>query len=184
VTEQDRETIVYAGIWPGGDVRPERPLTGTEADILLAYLEWHRQTFELKCSDIDPSRLSERSVAPSTMSLHGLIRHLAAVERWWFRIQWAGQDVAMLYYSDDDPEQDFDDLSGDPREALAVWRAECDGSRRIVAEAPSLEATGTHAATGKPVSLRRVVVHMLAEYAQHNGHADLLREALDGRRGQ
>ncbi len=116
------------------------------------------------------------------MSLHGLTRHLAAVERWWFRIQWVGEDVSMLYYSDDDPEQDVDDLSGDPREALAVWGAECDRSRRIVAEAPSLEATVTHA--GEPVSLRGVVVHVLAEYAQHNGPADLLREALDGRRGQ
>lgn len=182
--EQDRKAIVYSGVWRGGDVRPERPLAGTEAEIVLAYLEWHRQTFELKCSDIDPARLSERSVAPSTLSLHGLARHLAAVERWWFRIQWAGEDVPMLYYSDDDPEQDFDDLSGDPLEALEVWRAECERSRQIVDEAGSLEATGTHAATGTPLSLRRVVVHMLAEYAQHNGHADLLREALDGRRGQ
>lgn len=128
--EQDRKAIVYSGVWRGGDVRPERPLAGTEAEIVLAYLEWHRQTFELKCSDIDPARLSERSVAPSTLSLHGLARHLAAVERWWFRIQWAGEDVPMLYYSDDDPEQDFDDLSGDPLEALEVWLPSVNGPGR------------------------------------------------------
>jgi hypothetical protein len=90
----------------------------------------------------------------------------------------------MLYYSGDGPEQDFDDLSGDPIQALAVWREECARSRQTVDEAHSLEATGTDEATGMPVSLRRVLVHVLAEYAQHNGHADLLREALDGRRGQ
>jgi hypothetical protein len=159
------------------------PLVGDEREILTAYLDWHRQTFELKCAGVPPERLSERDVPPSGLSLHGLARHLAGVERWWFRTQFVGEDVPMLYYSDDDPNQDFDDLDGDVAEALAVWRAECERSREIVANAASLDETGTHAATGNPVSLRRVMVHLIAEYARHNGHADLLRERIDGATG-
>jgi hypothetical protein len=156
---------------------------GDDREILTAYLDWHRQTFELKCAGVPPARLSERGVPPSGLSLHGLVRHLAGVERWWFRVQFAGEDVPLLYYSDDDPDQDFDDLDGDVAEALAVWRAECDRSRQIVADASSLDQTGTHKATGNPVSLRRVLVQLIAEYARHNGHADLLRERIDGATG-
>jgi uncharacterized damage-inducible protein DinB len=156
---------------------------GDDREILTAYLDWHRQTFELKCAGVPPARLSERGVPPSGLSLHGLVRHLAGVERWWFRVQFAGEDVPLLYYSDDDPDQDFDDLDGDVAEALAVWRAECDRSRQIVADASSLDQTGTHKATGNPVSLRRILVHLIAEYARHNGHADLLRERIDGATG-
>jgi hypothetical protein len=128
-------------------------------------------------------RLSDKGVPPSDLSLHGLLRHLAGVERWWFRIQFAGEDVPMLNYSDDDPDQDFERLDGDPIEALAVWRAECDRSREIVANTPSLDATGIQFRTRQPISLRRIIVHMLAEYARHNGHADLLRERIDGATG-
>ncbi|MFD7664734.1 DinB family protein [Streptomyces sp. NPDC059788] len=174
----------YAPTWPGdGAARRSPPLVGDEREILTGYLEWHRATFELKCSGVPAERLSERTVPPSGMSLHGLIRHLAAVERWWFHIQFAGERPPMLHYSDDDPDQDFGDLSGDPAEALAVWREQCEHSRRIVAAAPSMDATGIHAASGDPVSLRRVLVHLIAEYARHNGHADLLRERTDGATG-
>jgi len=172
----------YARPW-AGDRRATSPLVGDDREILTAYLDWHRQTFELKCAGVPPARLSERGVPPSGLSLHGLVRHLAGVERWWFRVQFAGEDVPLLYYSDDDPDQDFDDLDGDVAEALAVWRAECDRSRQIVADASSLDQTGTHKATGNPVSLRRILVHLIAEYARHNGHADLLRERIDGATG-
>ncbi|WP_185836600.1 DinB family protein [Streptomyces sp. WAC 06783] len=176
--------VHYAPTWAAdGDTRRRPPLVGDEREILTSYLEWHRATFELKCSGLPADRLSERSVPPSGMSLHGLIRHLAGVERWWFHIQFAGEKVPMLHYSDEDPGQDFDDLSGDPAQALALWREQCEHSRGIVAAAPSLDATGIHAASGDPVSLRRVLVHLIAEYAQHNGHADLLRERIDGATG-
>jgi Protein of unknown function (DUF664) len=102
----------------------------------------------------------------------------------WFRIQFAGEDVPLLYYSDDDPDQDFDRLDGDVSEAFAVWRSECERSRDIVAATSSLEQTGTLKSNGQPVSLRRVLVHMIAEYARHNGRADLLRERIDGATGQ
>ena len=147
---------------------------------MSSFLDWHRATFELKCTGIPPERLSEQAIPPSSLSLHGLARHLAGVERWWFRIQFAGEDVPMLYYSDDDPGQDFDDLDGDVEEAFEAWRAECRRSREIVAAAASLEETGIRRRTGEPFSLRWLMVHLIAEYARHNGHADLLRERIDG----
>ena len=119
----------------------------------------------------------------STLTLHGLLRHLAGAERWWFALQFAGQDLPQLYYTDDDPDQDFDALDGDPAEALAVWRAECARSREIVAAASSLDETGIQRSSGRPIALRRIIVHTIAEYARHNGHADLLRETIDGATG-
>ena len=172
----------YAQPW-AADTRDQRPLTGDERAILTAVLDWHRQTFELKCSGVPPGRLSEKNIPPSGLSLHGLVRHLAAVERWWFRQQFAGEDVPNLYYSDDDPNQDFDSLDGDPAEAFAVWHDECDRARQIVAQAPSLDQTGTRRSDGQPISLRRIMVDMISEYARHDGHADLLRERIDGATG-
>ncbi|HEX4723069.1 MAG TPA: DinB family protein [Pseudonocardiaceae bacterium] len=162
------------------DPRPAQPLVGDEREILTSYLDWQRQTFELKCAGVPPERLSDRQIPPSTMTLHGLLRHLSGVERWWFRIQFTGEEVPLLYYTDEDPAQDFESLDGDVAEAFEVWRAECARSREIVAAAETLDATGTHMASGNPVSLRRIMVHMIGEYARHNGHADLLRERTDG----
>jgi Protein of unknown function (DUF664) len=184
VTEPAQEVPAenYSPVW-ADDTRSPLPLVGDERETLTAYLDWHRKTLELKCSGVPPERLSERSVPPSGLSLHGIIRHLAGAERWWFRIQFAGEDVPLIYYSDDDPDQDFEGLDADVAEDLAVWRAECDRSRQILARAGSLDETGIQRSSGKPISLRRVLVHMIAEYARHNGHADLLRERLDGATG-
>ncbi|MDQ6855491.1 MAG: DinB family protein, partial [Candidatus Dormibacteraeota bacterium] len=118
----------YAQAW-AADVRSEPPLVGDERETLTAFLDWHRATFELKCSGVPAQRLSDRDVPPSRLSLHGLLRHLAAVERWWFRQQFAGEDIAHLYYSDEDPDQDFEALDGDVAEALAAWRTECERAR-------------------------------------------------------
>ena len=172
----------FSPMW-AADARAAPPMVGDERDTLVAFLEWHRETFALKCAGIPPERLSEKGVPPSGLSLHGLIRHLAGVERWWFRIQFAEEDVPLLYYSDDDPDQDFETLDGDVEEALAVWRAECARSRAIVAATPSLDRTGRRANSAEPFSLRFALVHLLAEYARHNGHADLLRERIDGGTG-
>ncbi|MFC4530960.1 DinB family protein [Sphaerisporangium dianthi] len=168
--------------WPD-DPRTDPPSVAGERELLTSYLDWHRQTFELKCSGVPAERLSDKCIPPSELSLHGLLRHLSGVERWWFRLQFAGEDLPLLYYSDDDPNQDFDSLDGDVNEAFAVWRAECDHSRRIVESAASLDATGTRFSTGEPISLRRILVSTIAEYARHNGHADLLRERIDGATG-
>ena len=171
--------MTFSLVWEG-DNRVAPPAVGGEREILPRFLDWHRDTIELKCAGLPPERLAEQSVPPSTMSLHGLLRHLAGVERWWFRIQFAGEQVPMLYYSDDDPDQDFESLDGDVDEAFAVWRSECASAREIVARTPSLDQTGITARTGEPISLRVVLVKMIAEYARHNGHADLLRERIDG----
>jgi len=98
---------------------------GDEREVLVGLLEFRRRTFELKCAGLSQEQLSQRAVEPSTLTLHGLARHLAGVERWWFRMQFAGEtDLQMLYYSDDWPEQDFEDLAGDAQEALHAWRSE------------------------------------------------------------
>lgn len=171
----------YAPVW-AGDTRAALPRTGSEREILTAALDWQRETFALKCAGMPAERLSEKGVPPSGLSLHGLLRHLAGAERWWFRMQFAGEDVPHLYYSDEDPDQDFETLDGDPAEAFAVWRAECERSRAVVAAA-GLDETGTQLSSGEPIALRRILVHMLVEYARHNGHADLLRERIDGATG-
>jgi len=155
------------------------PRDGDELEMLKAYLDHYRETFELKCAGVAPDRLSERTSPPSRMSLHGLARHLAGVERWWFAINFAGIDLPMLYYSDDDPDQDFESLDSDPLEALEVWRAECERSRGIVDDAPDLDAKGAIARNGS-YTLRWLMLRMIAEYAQHAGHADFLREGIDG----
>ena len=172
----------YSPRW-NNDTRQAPPDTGGERETLSAVLDWQRATFELKCAGLPPEQLSERAVPPSSLSLHGLVRHLAGAERWWFRIQFAGEDVPMLYYSDDDPDQDFDSLDGDTGEAFAVWRTECGHSRQVTAAAATLDETGIRKRTGEPISLRRIMVDMIAEYARHNGHADLLRERIDGTTG-
>ncbi|MCP2169083.1 DinB family protein [Goodfellowiella coeruleoviolacea] len=177
----------YPAVW-GSDIgaadpRVAAPRVAGERETLAAFLDWHRRTLELKCAGLTAEQLSDRAVPPSALSLRGLVRHLSGVERWWFRMQFAGEQVPMLYYSDDDPDQDFDRLDGDFAEEVAVWRAECQRSREIVAEATSLDDTATGFATGGPISLRWVMLHVLADYARHNGHADLLRERIDGRTG-
>ncbi len=171
----------YAQTWTDDD-RDAPPLLADERETLTAFLDWHRRTFELKCSGLTATQLSTRAARPSDLSLHGLIRHLAGVERWWFRIQFSGEEVPLLYYSDDDPNQDFDTLDGDPAVALDVWRAECAASRAIAARS-SLDDTGRRKRDGQAFSMRWLLVNTVAEYARHNGHADLLREGLDGRTG-
>jgi hypothetical protein len=99
------------------------------------------------------------------------------------RQQFAGEDVPNLYYSDDNPNQDFDSLDGDPAEAFAIWHDECDRAREIVARTPSLDQIGIRPSGGQPISLRRIMVDMISEYARNDGHADLLRERIDGATG-
>ena len=165
--------------------RSDPPLKGPERESLIAWLQYHRETLALKCADLDPAQLCERSVPPSTLSLIGLVRHMAEVERSWFRRLLAreGEDAAgPIYYSDSNPDGDFDDV--DPAtvdEAMATWRDECERADAIVAEL-DLDETRTQSARGV-ISVRWVLTHMIEEYARHNGHADLLRECIDGETG-
>src|SRR5699024_5826900 len=114
-----------------------------------------------------------------SLSLLGLVRHMAEVERSWFRRGFAGEDAPPLYYTEEDRDGDFNNVDGaDPEEALATWKAECDRAREIAAAAPSLDDLTTK--TKDQISLRWIMVHMIEEYARHNGHADFLRERIDG----
>lgn len=172
----------YSPRWGAGE-RVPLPAVGGEREMLTSSLDWHRRTFALKCEGVPPDRLSDMCLPPSRLSLHGLVRHLAGVERWWFRLQFAGEDLPMLYYSDDDPDQDFERLDGSVGEAFEVWREECRRAHEIVSATSSLDLTGTRRRDGAPISLRRILVDMIGEYARHNGHADLLRERIDGATG-
>lgn len=166
------------------DDRPEPPFTGDERAILDGFLEFHRATLEMKCAGLTPEQFARRSAPPSTMSLLGLVRHLADVERAWFH-RVAGQPLALRYSSETDPDGDFDNAVADPAvvdEAFASWRAAVDEARAVAART-DLDATFVHQRHGA-VSLRWVLVHMIEEYSRHNGHADLLREAIDGAPGE
>jgi len=174
------------------DPREHRQRLGDERTTLAESLRCLRLTLEMKCAGLDAEAMARRSVEPSTMSLLGLVRHLAEVERDTFRVMMAGQDVPRLYCSETNRDGDFDGAVPDPlvvAEAWGAWRAEADFATRFVAEAPSLDMTGDdpfnrHGSGGGQMTLREVLVGMIEEYARHVGHVDLLRERIDGRLGQ
>jgi uncharacterized damage-inducible protein DinB len=179
---------VEPGLWvdPADDPRDTGAELTDERDTLSEYLRAYRLTLELKCADLDAEQLARRSVAPSTMSLLGLIRHMAEVERSWFRRVMAGQDAPKLYCTDDNRDGDFDDARADPGEvaqAWSAWRDEVDFAEQFTRLATDLSVVGTMR-NAHTIQLREVLVHMLEEYARHCGHADLLRERIDGRVGQ
>ncbi|SRR5258708_1730214 len=173
--------------------REEDPRSGAELSgeraTLLDYLHYYRLTLELKCTDLDAQAMARRSVPPSNLSLLGLVRHMADVERYWFREVMAGQDAPRHYPSDPD-RNDFDGAVGYPevvRQAWDNWRAEIALAEQFVAEAPNLDIRGSYDQGPEnrgTIELREVLVHMIDEYARHCGHADLLRERIDGRVGQ
>jgi uncharacterized damage-inducible protein DinB len=170
------------------DTRGEPPTQGDERATLAGFLQWQRETLDLKCAGLDAADMSRRSVEPSTLSLLGLVRHLAEVERFWFRRTMAGEDAPPRFYTDADPDGDFDGAAADPAlvaEAWDAWRNEVAFAVQFVANAPNLGITGKIPDEVRgPMSLRWVLVHMIEEYARHLGHADLLRERIDGAVGQ
>jgi hypothetical protein len=174
------------------DPREHRLRLGDERVTLAESLRCLRLTLELKCEGLDARAMARRAVEPSTMSLLGLVRHLAEGERATFRVLMAGQDVPRLFCSAADPDGDFNGAVPDPQvvaEAWDAWRAEADFAAQFVAAAPSLDITADdpanqHGSGGGAMSLREVLAGMIEEYARHMGHADLLRERIDGRLGQ
>jgi uncharacterized damage-inducible protein DinB len=157
-----------------------------ERATLLDYLRAYRLAVELKCADLDAAQLALRSVPPSTMSLLGLVRHMADVERNWFRRVMAQTDAPPLYWSDDVPDADWLGAVADPavvEQAWRDWREEVAFAEKFVADSPDLGVRGTMR-DGDQIALREVLLHMIEEYARHCGHADLLRERIDGRVGQ
>ena len=174
---------------PEDDPREDGEGVSGERSTLVSSLGDRRLTLEMKCAGLDAGAMARRSVEPSNLSLLGLVRHLADVERFWFRQVMAGQD-APRYYPRDPDRNAFDGAVADP-EVVALawehWRAEVAFAERFVTEAASLDVLGSvdgGSGEKEPIELRQVLVHMIEEYARHNGHADFLRERLDGRVGQ
>ncbi|MCX4450982.1 DinB family protein [Streptomyces sp. NPDC087866] len=153
-------------------------LVADERETLTGYLNWFRSTLLQKCAGLTGEQLAERTVPPSNLTLLGLLRHMAKVERTWFRERFGGQELAPMYDPAKGKDADFEDL--DPAAAAddhARLVEECRLADEIIAGA-SLDDTFTH--NGEVFSLRLVHVHMIGEYARHIGHADLVRERLDG----
>ncbi|OKI69146.1 DinB family protein [Streptomyces sp. MJM1172] len=156
------------------------PLAGGERETLRAYLDFHRATLAMKCEGLGDEELRRRSSPPSTLSLMGLVRHMAEVERQWFRRTVGGADVPHVWSDRHDFQEAYDTTGASGAEAFAAWEAEVAHARRVEAGAESLEVTAYVPKWEADVSLRVVMLHMIHEYARHNGHADLLREAIDG----
>ncbi|MBT3163905.1 DinB family protein [Streptomyces sp. Vc74B-19] len=162
------------------DSRPVPPTSGGEREMLRAYLDHHRATLAMKCEGLTDEELRQRSMPPSTLSLLGLVRHMAEVERAWFRRVFQDNDAPMVWSDTVDFQAAYDADASTREEAFTAWEAEVENSRRVEREAPSLEETGHQPRWGEDVSLRRVMLHVLLEYGRHNGHADFLREGVDG----
>jgi uncharacterized damage-inducible protein DinB len=164
--------------------RPIPPLNADERTTLESWLEFHRTTLAMKCEGLDDEQAANAAVEPSGLTLTGLVQHLAEVERNWFRRVLAGQQAPPIYDPQADPRgpdggfdlTDDSTLDG----ALATWRAEVAQAREQCA---GRALTDTGIFMGQDVSLRWIYVHLIEEYARHNGHADLLRERIDGTTG-
>ena len=186
------EATVYPDMWVDPDVDPRETEVDTddERGMLLDYLRYYRLTLEMKCSGLDAEQLARRSVPPSTMSLLGLLRHLAEGERHLRRVM-AGEDAPRLYCTDEDRDGDWNGAVADPsvvHEAWGRWRTEMDLTDRFVAGVEDLSTRNVGVSDlgpeGADLQLRDMLVAQIVEYARHCGHADLLRECVDGRVGQ
>jgi hypothetical protein len=172
----------FSPVWSDDD-RPRIPRVAGEREALAAYLDYYRATVEMKCRDLTTDQARTLSMPPSSLSLHGIVRHLAGVERWWFQQNFERRDVPFLFFTADDPDLDFEpppdaDFTAD----LEAWRAECVVSRQI-ASSHDLDDTARPLDWHEDVDLRWLMLRMICEYAQHCGHIDLLREGIDGRVG-
>jgi len=174
------------GLWtePDSDPRNDIPPGTGEKGVLDEYLNRYRLTFAMKCEGLTPEQLATRSVPPSTMSLLGLIRHLARVEHSWTRRVLEGHsELPLLYRTPEDPDLDFHQAVPDDAvvtEAWDTWRREVLHARVVYEKLELDELVEVH---GEETEVRDVVVHLVEEYARHVGHADLLRECIDGRTG-
>jgi uncharacterized damage-inducible protein DinB len=171
---------------PDDDPRDTGTELADERPTLIEYLRAYRLTLEMKCADLDADQMAARSVPPSDMSLLGLIRHMAGVERHWFRRVMAAEEAPHLFWSDSSGTNAWNGAVPQTdvvEEAWTAWRAEVANSERFVGETSDLGIRGL-SPDGRRPQLREVMIHMIEEYARHCGHADLLREGIDGRVGQ
>ena len=169
--------------WTAPAVTGEPTLgAGTERELLDTWLDAHRRTLLWKCSGLTADQLKTPADPPSTLTLLGLVRHLADCERWWFTHHAAQRPMVDLFCTEADPDADFDGVpEADAAADLATFAAECQASRAVTADL-DLDAE-LASESGRALSVRWIFLHMIEEYARHNGHADLLREHLDGATG-
>lgn len=164
--------------------RSEPAIDAAERPMLEGWLDYHRDTLALKCARLTDAQLREASVPPSELSLLGLVRHMAEVERGWFREVLAGEDVKPIYGTDEDRDGEFHLTEADTWEKdAAIWRAEITRAREITANMGLDDLSVGLSRKGEQFNLRWIYTHMIEEYARHNGHADLLRERVDGSTG-
>jgi uncharacterized damage-inducible protein DinB len=170
--------------WTAPDVnRINEPYVGDERTMLDGWLDYHRQTLLLKCAGLTAEQLKTPSVEPSNLTLLGLVRHMAEVEAWWFRHNFARERVDNLYYTEEQPDADFEGVANADAEAdLATFQREVKLARAAAEGRPLDETFQRQRRDGgsDTMNLRWVYVHMIEEYARHNGHADLIRERIDG----
>jgi uncharacterized damage-inducible protein DinB len=162
------------------DSRTGPPSFGSEREMLRAFLDYQRATLAMKCDGLADEQLRKQSMPPSTLSLLGLVRHMAELERAWFRRVFEDNDAPMVWSDTIDFQAAYDASASTRAQAFAAWDAEVQNSRRIEREAESLDLAGYQPRWDEQVSLRMVMMHVLLEYARHNGHADFLREGIDG----
>lgn len=157
------------------------PRDADERPQLDAWLEFHRQTLLRKCAGLTAGQLADRAASPSNLSLIGLVRHMTEVERGWFRGRYFGTQLSTVYCTDESPDADFEEASADTAERdMATYLTEINAASGAIAGRPLDE---TYQLRHTPVNLRWIYLHMIEEYARHNGHADLLREHIDGATG-
>ncbi|MFC1408108.1 DinB family protein [Streptacidiphilus sp. N1-12] len=154
--------------------------TAGERRMLREFLDFHRATLAVKCEGLSDEDLRRQSMPPSTLSLLGLVRHMAEVERAWFRRVFDAEDVPLVWSDAGDFQVAYDVREADGAQAFDAWQAEVARSREIERAAESLDVTAWSERWEEDVSLRMVLLHMIHEYARHNGHADFLREGIDG----
>jgi uncharacterized damage-inducible protein DinB len=156
------------------------PTTAGEREMLRGFLDYHRATLAMKCDGLSDEDLRRQSMPPSALSLLGLVRHMAEVERAWFRRVIDQEDVPLVWSADGDFQVAYDAADSTRSEAFTAWEAEVERARVIEQQAESLDVVARDHRGGEDVSLRLVMLHLIHEYARHNGHADFLREGIDG----
>ncbi len=165
--------------------RPRPAIDAAERQMLEGWLDYHRETLAMKCAGLTDAQLREASVPPSEFTLLGLVRHLAENERGWFREVLAGEELPPIYGTDEDPDGEFHLTDADTwDEARTTWLAEIEAARANAAKVGLDGLSVGVGKQGKPFSLRWIYTHMIEEYARHNGHADLVRERIDGATGE
>ncbi|MGH9105211.1 MAG: DinB family protein [Acidimicrobiales bacterium] len=172
--------------WVAPPVEREHPATILpERAALDAWLDYHRQTLLSKCAGLSAEQLKQRAVPPSRLSLLGLVRHMTEVEQWWFAITAADRDLPFSYSSPGNEDGDFEDLDKAGAEAnLETFRAEVERARAATRDKQLDDVVRSHGHHPERTrDIRWIYIHMIEEYARHNGHADLLRERLDGSTG-